>query len=627
MKDGVLGKRSDYCFRMVVTGNPNINVTEVGIPCEIAERLQISEMLTPWNIEMLRDICSPQLFEMGEIMVKRKGRLAAVRDVEELMLGDTVLRPLNDGDIVLINRPPSIHQHSHIALNVKILPQHSALSINPIVCLPLRGDFDGDCIHGYVPQSVEAKVELKELVALDKQLLNGQSGKNLLSLGQDSLLAAHLILEDGVLLESFQMQQLQMFCPRGLPAPALIKAPSLGAMAWTGKQFFGMLLPHDFDWLSQSKDCYIRDGEIISSEGSAWLRDAGDNIFLRLILFSKGKVLDLLHSSQEVLCEWLSMRGFSVALSDLYLSADACLRKNMSDEMFCGLQEAYEACNIRQLMVNSSRDFLAGISEDDDNMIAFEPERLSYEKQKSTVLSQASIDAFRRVFRDIQNLVYRYASKDNSMLHMCKSGSKGNLLRIVQHSMCVGLQHSLVPLPFYIPSELSCASWNNHKKVNLDHLHVDSDYPKAFIPYGVVESSFLSGLNPLECFVHSVTNRASSFSENAEVPGMLHRKLMFFLRDLYVAYDGTVRSSYGNQVIEFSYNLEDPVTSHKHDVSIDKANFRETLEGQPVGSLSACAFSEAAYSALDQPISLLESSPLLNLKVIYPPVGLMLCSA
>ncbi|KAI4303490.1 hypothetical protein MLD38_039113 [Melastoma candidum] len=614
MKDGVLGKRSDHCFRMVVTGNPNIKVNEVGIPCEVAERLQISETVTRWNIEKLRDFCSPQFFEMGEIRVKRKGRLAVLRDVEDLMLGDIVLRPLNDGDIALINRPPSIHQHSHVALNVKILPQPSAVSVNPIVCLPLRGDFDGDCIHGYVPQSVDAKVELKELVALDRQLLNGQSGRNLLSLGQDSLLAAHLILEDGVLLGRFQMQQLQMFCPQGLPAPALIKAPSLGAMAWTGKQLFGMLLPLDFEWRSLFEDCYIRDGEIISSEGSTWLRHVGDNIFQRLIQFSKGKVLDFLHSSQEVLCEWLSMRGFSVSLSDMYLSADARSRKNMLDEMFSGLQEAYEACNIRQLMVNSSRVFLAGDSEDDYNMIAFEPARLSYEKQKSTVLSQVSIDAFRRVFRDVQNLVYRYASKDNSMLYMFSSGSKGNLLRIVQHSMCIGLQHSLVPLPFYIPPQLSCASWNNHKKVNLDYLCEDFDYPKSFIPYGVVESSFLSGLNPLECFVHSVTNRASSFSENAEVPGTLHRKLMFFLRDLYVAYDGTVRSSYGNQVIEFSYNLEDPDTSHEHDASIDIVNCREALEGQPVGPMSACAFSEAAYSALDQPISLLESSPLLNLK-------------
>lgn len=37
--------------------------------------------------------------------------------------------------------------------------------------------------------------------------------------------------------------------------------------------------------------------------------------------------------------------------------------------------------------------------------------------------------------------------------------------------------------------------------------------------------------------------------------------------------------------------------------------------GQPVGGWSACAISEAAYGALDQPISMTEKSPLLNLKV------------
>jgi DNA-directed RNA polymerase-4 subunit 1 len=32
------------------------------------------------------------------------------------------------------------------------------------------GDFDGDCLHGYVPQSIRSRVELGELVSLSHQL-------------------------------------------------------------------------------------------------------------------------------------------------------------------------------------------------------------------------------------------------------------------------------------------------------------------------------------------------------------------------------------------------------------------------------------------------------------------------
>jgi DNA-directed RNA polymerase-4 subunit 1 len=210
------------------------------------------------------------------------------------------------------------------------------------------------------------------------------------------------------------------------------------------------------------------------------------------------------------------------------------------------------------------------------------------------------------VFRDIQSLVYKYASQDNSFLAMFKAGSKGNLLKLVQHSMCLGLQHALASLSFRIPHQLSCAGWNKQKADDA------TESAKRYIPHAVVEGSFLSGLNPIECFVHSVTSRDSSFSDNADLPGTLFRRMMFFMRDLHGAYDGTVRNAYGNQLVQFSYNIDDMDPSG----SVDEINNSDGIAGRPVGPLAACAISEAAYSALDQPISLLEKSPLLNLKVL-----------
>ena len=191
---------------------------------------------------------------------------------------------------------------------------------------------------------------------------------------------------------------------------------------------------------------------------------------------------------------------------------------------------------------------------------------------------------------------------------MFKAGSKGNLLKLVQHSMCLGMQNSLVRLSYRLPRHLSCAAWNSQKW--LDSIQMSSgtlESVQSYIPYAVVESSFLTGLNPLECFVHSVTNRDSSFSDHADLPGTLTRRLMFFMRDLHDAYDGTVRNLYGNQLIQFSYDIEE-------DSSCDKGFQEYAIGGEPVGAISACAISEAAYSALGQPVSLLETSPLLNLK-------------
>ncbi|KAF3672721.1 putative cucumisin-like [Capsicum annuum] len=618
VRELVLEKRTNHAFRMVVVGDPNIELGEIAIPCHVAENLHVAEPLSSRNWENMIDLCDLMILQRGGILVRRNGVLVRISVMDQLRRGDIIHRPLIDGDVVLINRPPSIHQHSLIALSVRILPINSVLSINPLVCSPFHADFDGDSLHGYIPQSVDSRIELSEIVALNQQLIDGQNGQNLLSLSHDSLTAAHLILEPGVFLECFQMQQLQMFCPRQVSMTAtVVRAPS-GKCYWTGKQLFSLLLPSDLEYVFPSNGVCISEGEILtSSSGSSWLHDASENLFYSLAKHRGGDTLDLLYAAQEVLGEWLSMRGLSVSLSDLYISSDPYSRENMIDEVISGLQEAERLSYIQLLMVKYNKDFLAGNLEESKNSMGFGLEFMSIMQQKSASLSQASATAFKHVFRNTQNLVYNYASNDNSFLAMLKSGSKGNLLKLVQHSMCLGLQQSLVPLSFRIPRQLSCDGWNAHKSnLVFEKAHKVPECPGPYIPGAVVENSFLAGLNPLECFVHSLTTCDSSFSGHADVSGTLNRKLMFFMRDLYIGYDGTVRNAYGNQIVQFSYNEADQISSTKGTgETVESHNHAShSIGGHPVGSLAACATSEAAYSALDQPFSALESSPLLNLK-------------
>ncbi|KAL3833558.1 hypothetical protein ACJIZ3_008294 [Penstemon smallii] len=607
LKELLIGKRTGHCFRLVVVGDPKLKVDEIGLPIQIAESMLIPDSIYPWNWNKLEPCCDSMFSRNGQFSVSRNGQRICVGSKDALETGDSIRRSLIDGDIVLINRPPSIHQHSLIALSVKILPINSVVSINPLTCSPLRGDFDGDCLHGFVPQSVNSRVELKELVSLNKQLVNGQSGQNLLSLSQDSLTAAYLILADGVCLTKPEMQQLQMYGSCLPILPTIIKSTSTETSFWTGKQLFSMLLPMDFEFSYASNGVCIKQGELVSSShGSSWLRDSGENLFQCLLRHCGEKTLDFLNAAQEVLCEWLSRRGLSVSLLDLCLSSDPQSRKALLDDISYGLKEAEKLSDISLLMVDQNQRFLLESSDEDENMLNYMKEQLYVAQQTSAELCNTSLSASKSVYRDLQNLVYRYADDNNSFLAMLKAGSKGNLQKLFQHSMCLGLQQSSTPLSYSIPRYLSCASWNNQKS----HCNVyKSDATReiySYIPCTVVASSYLSGLNPLECFVHSLTARDSSFSGQADVSGTLTRRLMFFMRDLIIGYDGTVRNCYGNQIVQFNYCTEDMLGTWSD----------AQMGGHPVGSLAACALSEAAYSALDQPASALETSPLIELKKV-----------
>uniref|UniRef100_A0A0E0B6C3 DNA-directed RNA polymerase n=1 Tax=Oryza glumipatula TaxID=40148 RepID=A0A0E0B6C3_9ORYZ len=607
LKDIILSKRSDNAFRSIMVGDPKINLNEIGIPTDLALNLVVSEQVSFYNFETINLKCNLHLLTKEVLLVRRNGKLIFVRKANKLEIGDIAYRLLQDGDLVLVNRPPSVHQHSLIALSAKLLPIQSAVAINPLCCDPFKGDFDGDCLHGYVPQTLQSRVELDGLVSLSGQMLNAQDGRSLVSLTHDSLAAAHQLTSADVFLQKAEFQQLQLLCSSisPTPEPSVVKFANFQGSLWTGKQLFGMLLPSGMN-ISFDQKLHIKDSEVLTcSSGSFWLQNNTSSVFSVMFKEYGSKALEFLSSTQDVLCEFLTMKGLSVSLSDLYLFSDHYSRKKLSEEVHLALDEAEEAFQIKQILLNTVSIPNLKHYDGPDNLSNSHGQ--SDFTQVSLPIIKSSITGFKSVFNDLLKMVLQHVSKDNSMMAMINSGSKGSVLKFVQQTACVGLQLPASTFPFRIPSELSCVSWNRQKSLNCEITNNTSECMAGQNMYAVIRNSFLDGLNPLECLLHAISGRANFFSENADVPGTLTRKLMYHLRDTYVAYDGTVRSSYGRQIVQFSYDTADGM-NNDHDL--------EGEPGAPVGSWAACSISEAAYGALDHPVNALEDSPLMNLQEV-----------
>ncbi|XP_062184129.1 DNA-directed RNA polymerase IV subunit 1 isoform X2 [Phragmites australis] len=608
LKDAVLSKRSDNAFRSIMVGDPKIRLCEIGIPADLALNLVVSEHVSSYNLENINLKCNLHLLAKEELFIRRNGKLMFVRKANQLEIGDIAYRPLQDGDLVLINRPPSVHQHSLIALSAKLLPIQSVVSINPLCCTPFMGDFDGDCLHGYIPQSIQSRIELGELVSLRHQLLNMQDGRSLVSLTHDSLAGAHLLTSTEVFLKKSEIQQLQMLClsVSPTPVPAIIKSTNSQGSLWTGKQFFSMLLPPNMNFSCDQK-LHIIDGEMLTcSLGSKWLQNSTSGLFSVMFEQYGCKALDFLSSAQEVLCEFLNMRGLSVSLADLYIFSGHHPRRKFTEGVKLALDEAEEAFRIKQILLDPVNIPVLKCNEESEGVSN------SYRESDSTWSNQQivrySIMAFKDVFNDLLKMVQQHVGDDNSMMVMINAGSKGSMLKYVQQTACVGLQLPASKFPFRIPSQLSCICWNKQKSLDFEITEGVNESVGGQDLYAVVRSSFIEGLNPLECLLHAISGRANFFSEHADVPGTLTRKLMYHLRDLHVAYDGTVRSSYGQQIMQFSYNTAD-------EIYCDRGLAGDL--GAPVGSWAACSISEAAYGALDHPVNGLEDSPLMNLQEVF----------
>ncbi|EEC72224.1 hypothetical protein OsI_05331 [Oryza sativa Indica Group] len=105
--------------------------------------------------------------------------------------------------------------------------------------------------------------------------------------------------------------------------------------------------------------------------------------------------------------------------------------------------------------------------------------------------------------------------------------------------------------------------------------------------HGTVRSSIYHGLNPYEALLHSICEREKIMraSKGLVEPGSLFKNMMSRLRDVTACYDGSIRTSSGNLVLQFG--------------SRDASNC--VTPGDPVGILAATAVANAAYKAVLAP--------------------------
>ena len=111
-----------------------------------------------------------------------------------LEIGYKVERHIQDGDWVLFNRQPSLHKMSIMGHRVKVL-RFQTFRLNLSVTTPYNADFDGDEMNMHVPQSYESLAEIREIMAVPRQIMNPQSNKPVMGIVQDSLLGTMLMTQ------------------------------------------------------------------------------------------------------------------------------------------------------------------------------------------------------------------------------------------------------------------------------------------------------------------------------------------------------------------------------------------------------------------------------------------------
>ncbi|KAK2747991.1 hypothetical protein FQN57_001582 [Myotisia sp. PD_48] len=552
------GKRVDFSGRTVISPDPNLRIDEVAVPQLVAMNMTYPERVTKYNKEKLRERVrnGRHTWPGAHYVIQRTGfnvflKYGNLKHIaNQLQEGDVVERHLEDGDVVLFNRQPSLHKLSILSHFVKVRP-HRTFRLNESVCNPYNADFDGDEMNLHVPQTEEARAEAMELMGVKNNLVTPKNGEPIISAIQDFITAAYLFSNKDNFYDRGTFIQLCNYMLLSdtkfdLPPPSVFKPQ----MMWTGKQLFNVLMrpnresnvlvnldaacrefcapkgtPRDLcprdGWLC------IRNSEVmcgVMDKSSVGAGKKSSMFYILLRDYGPEVAAEAMNRLARLSARGLTNIGFSIGITDVYPGAELTKAKT---EL---LDNAYAECD-------------AVLQQFKDGKIQKAPgcdEQQTMENQVTGILN--------KVRQQAGDICIAQLSRWNSPMIMGRCGSKGSNINVAQMVALVGQQaidNGRIPDGF--------------QDRTLPHFPKHARQPAS---KGFVQNSFFTGLTPTEFIFHAMTGRVGLVDtavKTAET-GYISRRLMKSLEDLSTRYDDTVRNSSSN-IVQFQYGDDklDPV--------------------------------------------------------------------
>mmetsp|Transcript_14938 Transcript_14938/g.17148 ORF Transcript_14938/g.17148 Transcript_14938/m.17148 type:complete len:1480 (-) Transcript_14938:355-4794(-) len=565
------GKRVDFSARTVISPDPNLSVHEVGVPLRIAKIMTFPEQVSRYNLKRLQECVRRGPHQHpGANLIRLKGGTGFVKSLafgdtkraaKMLQIGDIVERHMDDGDVVLFNRQPSLHRVSIMAHAARIM-EWRTFRFNICVCAPYNADFDGDEMNLHLPQTQEAKAEAMQLMGVTENLVTPRNGEPLVAASQDFLSAAYLLTQKQVFYDRADTCRLCSYFGNAdehidLPTPAIIKPMQL----WTGKQIFSIMLrPRNVINVDEREDeeqyggsttakatkgglvslelkeknysnrdqhfcpndgwVAFRNSELISGNvAKKTIGDGSKTGLLYVLLRDCGK-----QAAARLMNRWARFcsryfgfhKGFSIGISDVTPSESlVSIKHSILSTGYDKARKNIELYESGKLELRPGCDLLQ-----------------SLEEMLNGILGKLRESAGQQAMKTLE--------WSNTPRIMAECGSKGSPLNISQMMACVGQQ-----------AVGGMRIQDGFVNRTLPHFPYHSLTPAA---KGFVANSFCTGLEATEFFFHTMGGReglVDTAVKTAET-GYMARRLMKALEDLSLQYDGSVRNS-ENTVVQFVY--------------------------------------------------------------------------
>jgi DNA-directed RNA polymerase II subunit RPB1 len=532
IRNNLMGKRVNFSARTVIGPDPTLELDQIAVPEDICSILSYAENVNSFNRKHLQEmIWKKQVNMIDRIMPDGQLRRIHIKfalsnpntDLRDELCtiknGDIVHRQIQTGDIVLLNRQPTLHRGSMLAKRI-IRRKTKTICMNLATTSTFNADFDGDEMNLFFPQNEMSKSELKLLSSTPNNMMGAQSSQSVISIVQDALLSLFLMTKSTEQIPKSDFFQLLFPCNLSWKHidRKLNQMQCEGYNAFTGKGLFSMILPFDLEYTSYNKadihepTVVIQKGLLVSGVLNKMNLKGGHSSLICLFhkYYSKEIACDFVNQSQFLAIAYITRRGFSIGIGDTLTQTES-----------------------RQLPVVIEKCFF---------------EASEYEKSiHNERVKEAKINLALSKAKDIgMKLATDALGNENNFIQTVRAGSKGDYFNIAQIMGLVGQQN--------IGGSRIRPQLNQGKRTLPHYFFQEEDLTRKYESRGFIRNSFLKGLSPQEFWFHAMSGREgiTDTAMKTAQSGYTQRKMVKIMEDVQVKYDQTVRNSFGS-IIQFAY--------------------------------------------------------------------------
>ena len=331
VRNNLMGKRVDFSARSVITPDPNLSISELGIPIKIAMNItspvKVNERNRAFLLKMVQN--GPDEFPGAKILERKNGDNISLRYVDrgsiKLEFGDVVHRHMMDGDPVLFNRQPTLHRMSMMCHRAVIMHVGDTFRMNVGDTKPYNADFDGDEMNLHMPQDDESSSELLNLAAVPWQLISPADHRSTVGIFQDSLLGCYRFTRNNIKFSARDAMNLLMAYNK-IDVSKFQQSNEI-----TSFEILSQILPplslkyktsgfkDGFDYKTSNNVLEIENGVYIRGQlDKGCFGSASKGLIQRICNdFGNRTSADFIDNIQNIVTEYMKTSAYSVGISDL----------------------------------------------------------------------------------------------------------------------------------------------------------------------------------------------------------------------------------------------------------------------------------------------------------------------